>query len=101
MLFRSRHAKIYTDGYAALKTEVVGPSAAECETQFKKVDTQVDKDQKAFDADKSKQPAPLAAPGGITKVPSSGVPQQPPAPGKKSADANPGEPSAGAAEPTG
>jgi hypothetical protein len=97
----ARHAKIYTDGYAALKTEVVGPSAAECETQFKKVDTQVDKDQKAFDADKSKQPAPLAAPGGITKVPSSGVPQQPPAPGKKSADANPGEPSAGAAEPTG
>ena len=83
----ARHAKIYTDGYAALKTEVVGPSAAECETQFKKVDTQVDKDQKAFDADKSKQPAPLAAPGGITKVPSAGVPQQPPAAGKKSADA--------------
>lgn len=93
----AQHAKIYTDGYAKLKTEVKGPTAADCEAQFKVVDKQVDKDQKAFDADKSKQPAKLAAPGGITKVPSAGVPQQPPAGGKQDAGGpDPGAPPAAA-----
>ncbi|HVV87962.1 MAG TPA: DUF922 domain-containing protein, partial [Kofleriaceae bacterium] len=90
------HAKIFVDGYAKLKTSVKGPTADDCAAQFKTVDEQVDKDQKAFDADKSKQPAPLAAPGGVTKVPSSGVPApaQPPA-GKQDAStsADPASPS--------
>jgi hypothetical protein len=65
----AQHAKLYTDGYNKLKSSVIGPKENDCETQYKSVDDDVKKAQKAFDADKSKQPAPLPPPGGVTKVP--------------------------------
>lgn len=70
----ARHAKVFLDGYAKLRTEVKGPTADDCEAQFTKVDTQVAADHVKFDADKSQQPASLPPPGGVIKVPSSGVP---------------------------
>jgi len=66
-----KHFDIYKNGYNQLKAKVgalKGPSEADCDEQFKLVDTQVKKDQKDFDDDKSKQPAPLAIPGGVEKV---------------------------------
>ncbi|MCL4223516.1 MAG: DUF4157 domain-containing protein [Myxococcales bacterium] len=64
------HAKIYKDGHAKLK-DLLKQCADEAACDAA-VDAQIEaleKDQAAFDADKSKQPAPLAIPGGVQKVP--------------------------------
>ena len=64
----AQHVKIYQDGLAKLKTAVVGPTAANCDAQSDAIVDEIKQVQDAFDADKSKQPAPLDIPGGTSQI---------------------------------
>jgi hypothetical protein len=63
----AQHRAIYKTELAKLKTQVIGPTLADVDTQEAAVEAAAETAQDAFDA--SNQPAPLAAPGGIEKVP--------------------------------
>ena len=56
--------------YAKLKTAVVGPTGADCDTQSTAIDTNAEAEQTKFDAN---QPAGLPIPGGMEKMQSSGL----------------------------
>lgn len=62
------HVKLYVDTFATLKAKVVGPTEKDCDTQSDAVVAAAKTAQDAFDADKSKQPAPLPIPGGTSKI---------------------------------
>lgn len=64
-----KHVDIYKTEYAKLKTAVVGPTDADITTQSDAVDNNAEAEQIKFDAVAATQPAPLAQPGGMTKVP--------------------------------
>jgi hypothetical protein len=63
-----KHFKIYNDGFNKMKTLITGPTEEECDTQYEAQKTQMETDQDVVD-EPANQPAPLAAPGGMIKVP--------------------------------
>ncbi|MBL8113900.1 MAG: DUF922 domain-containing protein [Acidobacteria bacterium] len=69
VVHEKRHVDIYKTEFAKLKTQVVGPKDTDITTQADAVDDAAEAAQVAFDAVAATQPAPLAAPGGMTKVP--------------------------------
>jgi hypothetical protein len=63
-----RHFKIYNDGFNKMKTLITGPTEADCDSQYDAQKAQMETDQDVVD-EPANQPAPLAAPGGMIKVP--------------------------------
>ena len=69
------HYDTYKTGFEGMKTGSTGPTESECDTQYEALRNAIEPLQDTID--KTQQPAPLAAPGGMIKVPSSGVPARP------------------------
>lgn len=61
------HYKVYKDGFDKMPTVITGPTEADCDSQYDTQFAQMETDQDPID--KNQQPAALAAPGGIIKVP--------------------------------
>jgi hypothetical protein len=66
------HYDTYKTGFDGMKAGITGPTEADCDAQYEKLRNAIEPLQDAID--KNQQPAALAAPGGMIKVPSSGVP---------------------------
>jgi predicted secreted Zn-dependent protease len=87
------HYDTYKKGFDGMKTAITGPTEADCDGQYKTARDAIEPLQDAIDA--NQQPAPLAAPGGMIKVPSSGVP----APAKPKSTSEDGGAAAPASDP--